>query len=48
MQTTKVYIKADDGKLSKVIKFSEKKQVEIPINKDGSIRFYEDKVKKNN
>ena len=45
MQTTKVYIKADNGKLSKVIRYNEKSKVEIPINKDGSIKFYEDKPK---
>lgn len=45
MQTVRTYIKADNGKLSKVIRYNEKSKVEIPINKDGSIRFYEDKPK---
>lgn len=45
MQTTRVYTMADNGKLSKVIQFNENSKVQIPINKDGSIRFYEDKPK---
>lgn len=46
MQTAKVYTKADSGKLSKIVQFNENSRVEIPINKDGSIKFYEDKPKK--
>lgn len=45
MQTFKTSTKADNGKLSKVIEYGSGARVEIPINKDGSIRWYEDKPK---
>ena len=43
----KTWIRADDGKLSKVLEFDSGQRVEIPINKDGSIRWLPDKVKEN-
>lgn len=43
MQTVKTFIKADNGKLSKVIEYETGARVEIPINKDGSIKWYPDK-----
>ena len=38
-------IKADEGKLYTVIKFSDNRKIEIPINSDGSVKWYEDKLK---
>ena len=48
MQTVKTFIKVDNGKLSKVLEYESGSRVEIPINKDGSIRWYQDKPKKKN
>lgn len=45
MQTVKTYTKVDNGRLSKVIEYSAGGRVEIPINKDGSVKWYEDKLK---
>lgn len=45
METVKRFIKADSGKRMHVIKYGTGKRVEIPINKDGSVRWYEDRVK---
>ena len=46
---TKVFTRADRGKLSKVIEYPRGTRVEIPINKDGSVRFFDDSklIKKN-
>jgi hypothetical protein len=38
----KVFTKAEDGRLSKVIEYSTGGRVEIPINRDGSIRWFDD------
>ena len=46
MQTVQTFLKADNGKLSKVIQYSTGAKIEIPINKDGSVRWYKDKVNK--
>lgn len=45
METVRRFIKADNGKRSHVIKYETGKRVEIPINQDGSVRWYEDKAK---
>lgn len=45
MQTVKTFTKTDNGKLSKVIEYGSRARVEIPINKDGSVKWYEDKPK---
>lgn len=45
MQEVQIFSKADNGKLSKVIQYSTGAKVEIPINKDGSVRWYIDKEK---
>lgn len=47
MEMVKRFIKADNGKRSHVIKYETRKRVEIPINSDGSVRWYEDRVKTN-
>lgn len=41
----KVYTKANNGKLSRVVEFDSGAAVEIPINVDGSVKWYEDKLK---
>lgn len=47
MNTVKSFIKADSGKVSQVIEYGTGTSVEIPINSDGSVRWYEDKLKQN-
>lgn len=43
-----VMIGADDGKLYKVIKYDSGEQVRIPINKDGSVKwFYDEQLRRN-
>lgn len=38
----KVFTKAEDGRLSKVVEYGNGTRVEIPINRDGSIRWLDD------
>lgn len=38
----KTYTKADEGKLSKVIDYGNGSKVEIPINQDGSVKWFDD------
>ncbi len=45
-QTVRRLLKADNGKLSQILEYDSEKRVEIPINKDGSIRWLPDKMKK--
>ena len=45
VETVKKFIKANDGKLAQVIEFGTGNRVEIPINSDGHVRWYEDRVK---
>lgn len=40
--TTRVWLGANNGKLSKVIEFQGGKRVAIPVNKDGSVRWFDD------
>lgn len=42
MQTVKRFTKADNGKLSKVVEYESGAKVEIPINKDGSVKWFDD------
>ena len=39
---TKVFTKADNGKVSKVIEFETGSKVEIPMEKDGTVKFFDD------
>ena len=39
---TKVFTKAEDGRLSKVIEYSTGGRIDIPVNRDGSIRWFDD------
>lgn len=45
MKAIKRFIKADSGRCSHVIKYETGKRVEIPINSEGSVRWYEDRMK---
>ena len=45
MDTVKSYIRADDGKLSKVLEYETGTRVEIPVNSDGTVKWYEDRQK---
>lgn len=42
----KVMIKADAGKLYRVIRYETGSTVQIPINKDGSVKWFDDEVLK--
>ena len=42
MQAVKTFTSAEDGKLKKVIEYESGARVEIPINKDGSVRWFDD------
>lgn len=44
----KRWIRADNGKLSQILEFDSGERVEIPINKDGSVKWLEDTAKKTN
>lgn len=41
-KAVKTFTKADNGKLAKVIEFESGEKVELPINKDGSIKWFND------
>lgn len=41
-QEVKRFIKADKGKLSQVLEWKSGARVEIPINRDGSLKWYDD------
>lgn len=45
-QTVRRLLKVDDSKLSQVLEYDSGRRIEIPINKDGSIRWLPDKMKK--
>lgn len=45
IQTVRRLLKVDDGKLSQVLEYDSGRRIEIPINKDGSIRWLPDKMK---
>ena len=45
MNTVKSFIKAEEGRLSKVVEYGTGMKIELPINKDGSIQWYEDKIR---
>ena len=44
-QTERRLLKVDAGKLSQVLEYDSGRRIEIPINKDGSIRWLPDKMK---
>lgn len=41
-QEVKRFIKADKGKLSQVLEWESGARVEIPINRDGSVKWFDD------
>ncbi|WP_155957646.1 hypothetical protein [Eubacterium sp. 14-2] len=45
MNKVKVSVKADSGKRSQVIEYGTGTRVEIPINSDGTVKWYKDKRK---
>lgn len=40
--TIKTWLRADDGELSKVIEYPSGAKVVIPVNKDGSVKWFDD------
>lgn len=44
-QTVRRLLKADNGKLSQILEYDSGRRIEIPINKDGSIKWLPDKMK---
>lgn len=43
----KKFLKLDGDKLSQVLEFKDGQRIEVPLNMDGSIRWYKDKMKNN-
>lgn len=41
-QEVKIFTKADDGNLSKVLESKNGHRTEIPINKDGTVKWFDD------
>lgn len=48
LNEVKSFIKADNGRLTQLIEYGTGASVEIPLNSDGSVRWYEDKPRQNN
>ena len=44
---TKTWLKAENGRLSKVLEFASGQRIEIPLNRDGSVKWMPDKMKEN-
>ena len=42
MEEVKKILKAEAGKLSTVLEYSSGARVEIPINRDGSVKWFDD------
>lgn len=42
MKEIKIFTKAENGCLSKVIEYKSGVRVEIPIHRDGSVRWFDD------
>lgn len=42
MNEVKIWMKCDDGRLSKIIEYGKNNKVEIPINNDGSVKWFDD------
>lgn len=43
----KRWIRVDNGRLSTVVEYPTGNRIEVPMNKDGSVRWLEDTKKKN-
>lgn len=48
MNTVKSFIKAEEGRLSRVVEYGTGTKIGMPINKDGSVKWYKDKTKQKN
>lgn len=46
MQEVKSFIRSENGKLLQVAEYKSGARVAIPINSDGTVKWYEDKPKK--
>ena len=47
-KTYRTLLKCDDGKLYKVIEYKSETRVEVPVEKDGSVKWFDDrKILKN-
>ena len=44
MSECKKFLKADRGRLSTVLEYESGTRVEIPINKDGSVKWFDDTI----
>ena len=46
----KKWIKAEDGKVSQVIEFDSGSKIELPLDKNGNVKWFDDTklIKKNN
>lgn len=42
MQKVKKIIKADRGRVSQVLEYENGARVEVPLERDGSVKFYDD------
>lgn len=42
----KKWIKAENGRITQVIEFDDEHKVEIPLNKDGTVKWFDDSVLK--
>ena len=40
----KKWIKAEDGKVSQVIEFDSGSKVELPLDKDGNVKWFDDEL----
>lgn len=38
----KKWIKAEDGKVSQVIEFDNRERIELPLDKDGNLKWFDD------
>ena len=41
-KAARMFIKADNGKLTNGIEYEDGTIIEVPINKDGSVRWFDD------
>lgn len=48
MNEVKSFIKADNGRLTQLIEYGTGASIEIPLDNDGSVRWYEDKPRQSN
>lgn len=44
--TAEVSVKAEAGKLTHIVRYPTGTSVEIPLNQDGTVKWFQDKMKK--